>query len=103
MSCWKCAEEGESKKAKVRRRTTFNVVCAFTVAFLLLLFAFRIVALPRANSELRLGGHANFDAEEVTAGAFVVGVILEQVLRAQLRGDAIKDGVQVSELVWDEG
>ena len=60
------------------------------------LFRFGIIALARAHSQFRTLRRTDGNAPKITIRRFVIRIVLQQVLRSDFGGDAIKNRGQLN-------
>src|SRR6266513_2613624 len=60
------------------------------------LFPFRKVTFARPNMQLRLCRRAHANSPEARAAGFVIGIVLKQILRSNLRRDPLENPVQLA-------
>src|SRR5437764_3354791 len=66
------------------------------------LFPFRKVTFARPNMQLRLCRRAHANSPKARTARFVIGIVLKQILRSNLRSDPLKDPVQLAFISGNE-
>src|SRR2546428_3506344 len=66
------------------------------------LFPLRKIPFARANVQLRLCRRAHVDSPKARAARFVIGIVLKQILRSNLRRDPLKDPAQLAFISGNE-